>query len=96
MYGTVARMRVKPGLVNQLQEWMRQEETRSVPGYKTSYTYQMDTDPTAVFVAIVFESREAYVANAQSPQMDARYHELLALLEEPPEWHDGQIIYPQG
>jgi quinol monooxygenase YgiN len=96
MYGTVARMRVKPGLVNQLQDWMRQEENRSVPGYKTSYTYQMDTDPTTVFVAIVFESREAYVANAQSPQMDARYHELPALLEEPPEWHDGQIIYPQG
>jgi quinol monooxygenase YgiN len=96
MYGTVARMRVKPGMVNQLQDWMSQEETRSIPGYKTSYTYQMDTDPTTVFVAIVFESREAYVANAQSPQMDARYHELLALLEEPPEWHDGQIIYPQG
>jgi quinol monooxygenase YgiN len=96
MYGTVARMRVKPGMVNQLQDWMHQEETRSIPGYKTSYTYQMDTDPTTVFVAIVFESREAYVANAQSPQMDARYHELLALLEEPPEWHDGQIIYPQG
>jgi len=52
--------------------------------------------PSTMFVAIVFESREAYVANAQSPQMDARYHELLALLEEPPEWHDGQIIYPQG
>jgi heme-degrading monooxygenase HmoA len=73
MYGTVARMRVKPGLVNQLQDWMRQEEARSVPGYKTSYTYQMDSDPTAVYVAIVFESREAYVANAQSPQMDARH-----------------------
>ena len=96
MYGTVARMRVKPGLVNQFQEWMRQEEARSVPGYKTSCTYQMDADPTTMFVAIVLESREAYVANAQSPQMDARYHELLALLEEPPEWHDGQIIYPQG
>ncbi len=94
MYGTVARMRVKPGMVNQLQDWMRQEEVRAVPGYTTSYTYQMDADPTTVYVAIVFESREAYVANAQSPQMDARYHEMLALLEEPPEWHDGQIIFP--
>ena len=96
MYGNVARMLVKPGMVSQFQEWMRQEEARSVPGYKTSYTYQMDSDASTMFVAIVFESREVYVANAQSPQMDARYHELLALLEEPPEWHDGQIIYPQG
>lgn len=96
MYGTIARMRVKPDMVNQLLDWMRQEDTRGMLGYKTSYTYQMDAEPTTMFVAIVFESREAYVANAQSPQMDARYHELLALLEEPPEWHDGQIIYPQG
>jgi quinol monooxygenase YgiN len=96
MYGTVARMRVKTGMVNQLRDWMRQEDTRGIPGYKTSYTYQMDADPTTVYVAIVFESREAYVANAQSPQMDAHYQELVALLEEPPEWHDGQIIFPQG
>lgn len=94
MYGTVARMRVKPGMVHQLQDWMRHEDSRGMAGYKTSYTYQMDADPNSVYVAIIFESREAYVANAQSPQMDARYHELLALLEEPPEWHDGQIIYP--
>ena len=89
-------MRVKPGMVNQFQEWMRQEDTRSVPGYKTSYTYQMDTDSTTMFVAIVFESREAYVANAQSPQMDARYHELLALLEEPPEWPMGRSSTRRG
>lgn len=96
MYGTVARMQVKPGKVNQLQEWLRQEEARAIPGYKTSYSYQMDADPNIVFVAIVFESREAYGANAQSPEMDARYQEMVVLLEEPPEWHDGQIIYPLG
>ena len=34
MYGTVARMRVKPGLVNQFQDWMRQEEADQFRGTK--------------------------------------------------------------
>ena len=41
-------------------------------------------------------SQFVYVANANSPEQDARYRQLLALLEEPPEWHDGEIVASQG
>jgi hypothetical protein len=49
-------------------------------------------EPTVCCEAVVFESREAYRALAESPEQDARYRWLLALLEEPPEWHDGVVV----
>jgi heme-degrading monooxygenase HmoA len=96
MYGTVARMRAKPGMEQQLRDMMLQEMGRSIPGYKTTYVFQMDAAPNTYMIAVVFESREAYVANANSPEQDAEYRKMLDLLEGPPEWNDGQIVYPEG
>ena len=95
MYGTVGRLRIKPGMEGQfrqlLQEQARAFETGQVPGFVASYAYRMDADPNDYYVAAVFESREAYWANAQSPEQDARYRQWLPLLEGEPEWHDGEI-----
>jgi hypothetical protein len=33
------------------------------------------------------------VANAESPEQDKRYREMLQWLEGEPEWHDGEIVY---
>ena len=52
----------------------------------------MDGDPGEIFLVAVFASREAYWANAQSPEQNERFHELRALLVADPEWHDGEII----
>jgi hypothetical protein len=53
----------------------------------------MDAQPDEFFMAAIFESKEAYVANARNPEQDARYRQLRELLVEDPEWHDGEIIY---
>ncbi|HKB46147.1 MAG TPA: hypothetical protein VKC57_00515 [Ktedonobacterales bacterium] len=42
---------------------------------------------------MLFESRAAYRANAESPEQDACYQQLLAVLAAPPEWHDGTVVY---
>lgn len=94
MYGTIARMQAKPGMQDKLLEFMGRQAARSMRGYKTTYVYHMDADPNAYMIAVIFESREAYVANANSPEQDAEYRELLTMLQAPPEWHDGEIIYP--
>ncbi len=93
MYGTVARMRAKPGVETQLAEQMRQFEQAHVEGSLGSYVYQMDSDPAEYYLAVIFTSKEAYMANAGSPEQDARYRQLLSFLEGPPEWHDGEIVY---
>lgn len=93
MYGTVARMRAKPGAEARLAEQMRTFEEARVEGAIGSYVYRMDSDPSEYYLAVIFTNKEAYVANANSPEQDARYRELLAYLEGPPEWHDGEIVY---
>ena len=96
MYGTVARLRAKPGMEGQLQHLMNQYEAQPPAGYRTTYVYRMDDDPYTYYLAVIFTDKSTYVANAQSPEQDARYQEMLALLEGPPEWHDGEIISPQS
>ena len=94
MYGTIARMRLKPGMEKQLLEQFHIFESARVPGSVTVYWYRMDTNPNEYYLAAVFSSKEAYQANAESPEQDARYRQMLSLLEGEPEWHDGEIIYP--
>ena len=92
MYGTVAQMRVKPGMEKQLLEHFRVFEAAHVPGTVAVYCYRLDSDPNEYYMAVVFESKEAYQANAASPEQDARYRQLLGLLEKEPVWHDGEIV----
>jgi hypothetical protein len=40
----------------------------------------------------VFETKAAYIANAGSPEQDARYQQLRALHVADAEWHDGEIL----
>jgi hypothetical protein len=52
----------------------------------------MDIDANEYYVAVIFASKEAYRANAESSEQDARYRQLLSLLEREPTWHDGEVI----
>lgn len=92
MYGTVARMRMKAGAEERLTALMRGYDQLHMPGYRTTLMYQMDTDPREVYIAVVFDSKDSYDQNADSPEQDARYREMLTLLEGEPEWHDGAIV----
>jgi quinol monooxygenase YgiN len=91
MYGTIARTRIKPENRARLREVMeRQLRQREVKGYVSSYMlYENDSD--AAWLVAVFEDRESYEANADDPAQDADYREFRALMEEDPEWHDGEI-----
>lgn len=92
MYGTVARYQLKPGMEGQLLAFEREIREARLPGLVTEFTFRMDEDLNVYYQAVVFESRAAYRAVAESPEQDARYRKLLALLEGPPEWHDGDVV----
>jgi quinol monooxygenase YgiN len=92
MYGTVARMRVKPGMEQRLMEDGKTFEAASVPGFVANYVYRMDAEPNVYYLAVVFDSKVSYFANANSPEQDARYRKMRELLESDPEWHDGEIV----
>src|SRR4051812_12867732 len=93
MYGTIARLHVKPGKAAALFELSQNWSTEGTPGLVGDYVYQMDAEPDVYYLAVMFESKEAYFANANSPQQDARYREMMACLAGEPEWHDGEIVF---
>lgn len=95
MYGTIARMQAKPGAAAELMALSREFEGQ-IPGLVGTYVYQSDADPNVYWMAVMFTDRAAYHANAQSPEQDTRFQQMRALLAADPEWHDGEIIFPQG
>lgn len=93
MYGTVARVRIKPGMEEKFIEHLSSYERTNVPGFVATYLYRLDARPDDYYLVVIFDSKEAYVANAASPEQDKRYREFRALLEEDPKWHDGEIVH---
>ncbi|HEY7035667.1 MAG TPA: antibiotic biosynthesis monooxygenase [Thermomicrobiales bacterium] len=96
MYGTVARMKIKPGAEEQLRQISRDFESIQVPGFVSQQIYRLDAHPNEYILVVAFESKDAYVANAGSPAQNDRYQQIRALLAAEPEWHDGEIVasYP--
>ena len=95
MYGTVARLKVKPGMedaVATFGESWRTGRRQHVKGVIGGYLYRLDADPHTIIMSVVFEDKASYHANAQDPAQDAEYRRLRALLTEGPIWEDGEII----
>lgn len=95
MYGTVAMLRAKPGNEAALLEEIRAEDQEAhMPGYVYQFLYRLDAQPDTYCLVVIFDSKAAYIANANSPQQHSRYLKLRALLAAEPQWHDGEMIYP--
>ena len=92
MFGTIARFRLLPGKEKELQALFEEYRQARYKGLVAEHIYRTDADPDVYFMAVIFESRAAYFANADSPDQDARYRKFRALLAEDPEWHDGEIV----
>lgn len=93
MYGTVARMMLQPGTCEQFLARWREVDAPGFPGRVAEYLYRSDSNPDELYLAVVFESEEAYRRNAESPAMDASYRRLRALMVADPEWHDGAVVF---
>jgi quinol monooxygenase YgiN len=95
MYGTVARTRVKPENREKLRETLAAQDAAAVPGYVTAYLlWENDSDVAWMFA--VFEDRASYDRNADDPAQNDRYVAYRALMEEEPDWHDGEIEQGTG
>jgi quinol monooxygenase YgiN len=93
MYGTIARIKIADGKEAALLDHMKQYEAGDIaPGFVASAFYRADAGGGECWMAVVFESKEAYRANAESPEQDARYQEFRSFLTADPEWHDGEVL----
>ncbi len=93
MYGTVAKMRVKAGSQDDFLRVTEIVESVPIAGMVAVYVYQTDADSQDYYMIAMFDSQESYVANANSPEQNARFLQLSSLLESEPEWHDGRVVF---
>ena len=91
MFGTVARMQVKPGGDVMLNAWMN-VFTVPMKGHVSTTIYKARDEERTFWLTVVFENEAAYRANAESPEQHRRWQQLRSVLEGDPEWHDGDVI----
>lgn len=95
MYGTVAKLRIKPGMEQAL-SGVGDKARNEIDGIVGEYVYRMDSEPDVYYLAVMFRDKEAYKANAASPEQNERYKAFREILQDDPEWHDGEIVWGFG
>jgi len=92
MFGTIAKMKFKPGSYEKMQEIMQGFEERQVKGFQFNAVYRSQADPDEVWLVVGFEDEASYRANAEDPRTDEMAKQYQELMAAPPEWHDGEIV----
>lgn len=95
MYGTIMKMKVKPGeeanLFNLLKQW-ESEEKNTVDGVVATYFMTPDERPGEMIGVAVFRDKATYMANADKPEQHERYMKFRELLLDDPKWTDGEYL----
>jgi quinol monooxygenase YgiN len=92
MFGTIARMQLKPGSLEKMQALMKAQEGRQAKGFVFTSVLRSQSDPNEIWLTVGFEDEASYRANADDPETDKMAQEYQQMLAAPPEWHDGEIV----
>ena len=92
-YGTIMIGKLKtPGTGQALADATEKWKERKVPGFERSYTLLSD-DGTTVVSCVAFESKDTYLALADSPEQDEWWRSVMApMLDGDPQWIDGEWV----
>lgn len=96
MFGTIARLQVKPGMKDKLLEVLAEDNLANIAGWVADYLFESVNDPGQCFLVAFFEDEQSYMENAGSPAQDERYQQMRACLLSDPEWQDGQVVSATG
>lgn len=95
MYGTIALMKPKAGqedaVVAMHEEWWNERQPK-VKGARAAHLYRNTSNPSELMLAVVFDSKADYEANAADPEQDQWYQRLAEHLEGEPRWIDGDVL----
>ncbi len=89
MFGTVGRLKVKPGKMQEVRDSMLDPQGAGARGFRGLYFLVPEEGNEAV-VAVIFEDKETYFQMVHDPKTDENFGKLMALLEGEPSWSDGE------
>src|SRR5947199_9291172 len=97
MYGTIMRAKIKAGQQDAFRRYAQEQGSPSdASGWVSSEFAVEDKDPNRIVGIIRFKDKESYVKNANAPQTNDNYNQMLKSLEGPPEWIDATYLAFQG
>jgi heme-degrading monooxygenase HmoA len=83
---------MRPDIAQEAFDELEQQSMAEIPGHVGTYVYRMDSNPNEFYLVVMFESREAYWRNAESPEQHERFLKFMQYAAAEPEWHDGEIV----
>ena len=91
MYGSIFNFTIKPGHEDSLLKLLNLQESDKPDGMISWFLMNPDDKKEWIDVA-VFESKEAYVKNANSPEQHQSFLQIMEHLENEPTWTDGTYV----
>ena len=89
MYGTIFNLNIKSGHHEALIKIFTEQDPPA--GMVAWFVMNPDAQESWIGVA-VFEDKETYVANAESPQQHESFLKIMGHLESEPTWTDGTYV----
>ena len=96
MYGTVAKIQIKPGKYEAFKALIDEQSQQSAgAGAVEVAVFQTDENPETLFMIAIFEDKDKYFQNADRPETDENFQKMAQYFAREPEWHDGEVVYYQ-
>ena len=80
----------RQAVIDIFQRWERERKSKT-KGFVRSVLVSKYSDPDEFMVTVVFESKESYDANSNSPEQGDWFTELRSHLTADPDWFDGNL-----
>ena len=96
MFGTIGHAHIAADKKGPLVDEMKTQAYAGVPGFVQGYVLFPEERPDEVFMVAMFTDRDAYYRNADDPAQHKRYLAYRALLEDDPNWTDGEWMSASG
>ena len=93
MYGTIFKMKVKPGHEDQLLTIL--DSTETPPDGGVAWFLMIPDSENEWIGVAVFDSKESHLANANNPQQHEMFLKMMEHLESEPTWTDGEYLIGQ-
>jgi hypothetical protein len=92
MFGSVAKLKLKPGSFEEMLDVAKGFEGWAVKGRVFNAVFRSQSDPDEVWSVVGFDDEATYRANANDPPTAAQAKQWQQLIAAPPDWHDGDRV----
>lgn len=92
---TFWKMKVKPGKITEITKIMNSpddQERLKASGWQLTVVGARKDNPDEIWGMVIWDNSDNYKKNADSPDQNADYEKMRALLTADPEWFDCDVV----